>query len=703
MAFDMDIFKSAPSPTPAPRPKKPSSLAIYRLSPRPSSVPPRFSTEASRQEPLNVFRSPLTKPGGKTLKALVIDPNAASTPAIGDNSLFSESSSNLRNNGTSTPQQSTPTSVRRSNDRSAFNINGDGDDSFYHSRNENSHLNGDNENITIFKTVPSDYYLEPSLNQLRSMPVEDLKRIKNFKVGKADFGSVTFTGETDVRFLDIGKTILFSPRSVEVYPEGVEKPPVGSGLNKRSVITLENARPRAANRAAQFEQKLRKSCEEFGGKFISYDPSTALWTFEVQHFSIYGYDDSDEEDEEEVPRPPPQHRRIVIEDSSSEGDAEREEEASSWRRIDDEPSYRDQEQYSSDDEDLDYNRSDLEEENEMEEPYPPEDDFDEEEETQAPVSTLVQDMTDDPRIQLHSSILFGSKESKLSTVLGTPNQSFSLQGKKRRGSPLARSEPSPPSRMPLSKPKPIILSDFLPSNAKPLPTEIMETIDRVKTFSRSFRVSWGPDGRLVRPLADGRIEIHKVSFGLIRPTTEEEQKEEEKIHSCYVSLLKESNTVTKEKDGWDFVDKAIQKLSPAGTGTLTDQWMKRLQSVWKLIKILFAAAKQSHDLELHARYSALGSWLADYVSEKVHEEVNSGTDFQGVFCLLTGRRISEAAMKALESDDVASLRLATVIAQAASHDTRARDDVANWLKLKPELKDPDLRRSIPCSRVTSIR
>lgn len=220
----------------------------------------------------------------------------------------------------------------------------------------------------------------------------------------------------------------------------------------------------------------------------------------------------------------------------------------------------------------------------------------------------------------------------------------------------------------------------------------METIDRVKTFSRSFRVSWGPDGRLVRPLADGRIEIHKVSFGLIRPTTEEEQKEEEKIHSCYVSLLKESNTVTKEKDGWDFVDKAIQKLSPAGTGTLTDQWMKRLQSVWKLIKILFAAAKQSHDLELHARYSALGSWLADYVSEKVHEEVNSGTDFQGVFCLLTGRRISEAAMKALESDDVASLRLATVIAQAASHDTRARDDVANWLKLKPELKDPDLRK-----------
>lgn len=44
-----------------------------------------------------------------------------------------------------------------------------------------------------------------------------------------------------------------------------------------------------------FAEKLRKITVKKDAKFVDYRPETGSWVFKVDHFSRYGYNDSDEE------------------------------------------------------------------------------------------------------------------------------------------------------------------------------------------------------------------------------------------------------------------------------------------------------------------------------------------------------------------------------------------------------------------------
>lgn len=44
-----------------------------------------------------------------------------------------------------------------------------------------------------------------------------------------------------------------------------------------------------------FAEKLRKITVRKDAKFVDYRPETGSWVFKVDHFSKYGYNDSDEE------------------------------------------------------------------------------------------------------------------------------------------------------------------------------------------------------------------------------------------------------------------------------------------------------------------------------------------------------------------------------------------------------------------------
>lgn len=46
-----------------------------------------------------------------------------------------------------------------------------------------------------------------------------------------------------------------------------------------------------------FAEKLRKITVKKGAKFVDYRPETGSWVFKVDHFSRYGFNDSDEETE----------------------------------------------------------------------------------------------------------------------------------------------------------------------------------------------------------------------------------------------------------------------------------------------------------------------------------------------------------------------------------------------------------------------
>lgn len=118
-------------------------------------------------------------------------------------------------------------------------------------------------------------------------------------------GSITFLGQTDVRDLDIDGVVEIRHREVHnalvpshlylqviVYPFEEGKPTLGAGLNKPSIVTLENVWPRLGTSEAEYSHKLEKCTAEMEAEFIGY--RAGKWTFKVPHFSRFGLSSSSE-------------------------------------------------------------------------------------------------------------------------------------------------------------------------------------------------------------------------------------------------------------------------------------------------------------------------------------------------------------------------------------------------------------------------
>ncbi|OAV98684.1 hypothetical protein PTTG_07702 [Puccinia triticina 1-1 BBBD Race 1] len=155
-----------------------------------------------------------------------------------------------------------------------------------------------------------EYWILPSIDELRLMKRKDLKAVPNFKAGRVGYGQIEFRETVDLSGLEdfstdlCGEIIVFKQSLCSVYPDDpVDKPPVGKGLNVPAVITLDNCwvldkatrmpikDPNHA-RVKLFTKRLMKSEDT---EFIEYDAQTGKWTFTVEHFTTYGIDDSDEE------------------------------------------------------------------------------------------------------------------------------------------------------------------------------------------------------------------------------------------------------------------------------------------------------------------------------------------------------------------------------------------------------------------------
>ncbi|KAM3955136.1 nuclear pore complex protein Nup98-Nup96-like, partial [Aphomia sociella] len=132
--------------------------------------------------------------------------------------------------------------------------------------------------------------------------------VPHLTIGRKNYGNVYYDCEIDVAGLDIDALVHFLNKEVIVYPEDADKPPVGEGLNRRAIVTLDRIWPRdkTEKRAItdpdrllkmDYEGKLRRVCDKHDTKFIEYRPQTGSWVFRVEHFSKYGLTDSDEEDD----------------------------------------------------------------------------------------------------------------------------------------------------------------------------------------------------------------------------------------------------------------------------------------------------------------------------------------------------------------------------------------------------------------------
>ncbi|XP_060517392.1 nuclear pore complex protein Nup98-Nup96-like isoform X1 [Cylas formicarius] len=153
-----------------------------------------------------------------------------------------------------------------------------------------------------------EYYTLPNLDEL-SLDQNGCCFVRGFTIGRRGYGNVYFPDEMDVAGLNIDELVHFRYREINVYPDDTKKPPVGSGLNRRAQVTLDNVYPRKAGSNVivkdvddlvqmNFAEKLRRVTEKKGVRFVDYRPETGSWVFKVDHFSKYGYNDSDEDNDQ---------------------------------------------------------------------------------------------------------------------------------------------------------------------------------------------------------------------------------------------------------------------------------------------------------------------------------------------------------------------------------------------------------------------
>lgn len=174
-------------------------------------------------------------------------------------------------------------------------------------------------NLVSSKQEDTDYWCSPSIESLSKLSQTQLKTVPNFIIGRKGFGNVSFNYDVDLSAFApnlkdelFGKTVSFySTRTVEVYPDHSNKPVVGSGLNVPATISLEKVYPIDkktkkpiidASRTDEMQVLIRKLKNMRDMEFISYNPFGGIWTFKVNHFSIWGLvnDDDVEVDQEDI-------------------------------------------------------------------------------------------------------------------------------------------------------------------------------------------------------------------------------------------------------------------------------------------------------------------------------------------------------------------------------------------------------------------
>lgn len=153
------------------------------------------------------------------------------------------------------------------------------------------------------------YYTIPSLDKLVDYIREDGSCVvPDFTIGRKGYGNVYFGEPLDVAGLNLDDLVHFRHKEVIIYPDDENKPPIGTGLNRKAQITLDQVWPhdktlhepikdRERLEAMNFEGKLRAVCDKHDTRFVEYRPESGSWVFKVDHFSKYGLDDSDDDDD----------------------------------------------------------------------------------------------------------------------------------------------------------------------------------------------------------------------------------------------------------------------------------------------------------------------------------------------------------------------------------------------------------------------
>ena len=116
------------------------------------------------------------------------------------------------------------------------------------------------------------YYTVPSAQELAAMPVQQLRAVRGFRVGRVGYGEIRWLDEIDVTSVDIDAVVSIEHGDISVYSDtsSAAKPPVGTKLNKPALLVLERITPPKRLSAEKFTRALERSLQGVGATSMSY-------------------------------------------------------------------------------------------------------------------------------------------------------------------------------------------------------------------------------------------------------------------------------------------------------------------------------------------------------------------------------------------------------------------------------------------------
>ncbi|CAI0628318.1 unnamed protein product [Linum tenue] len=578
----------------------------------------------------------------------------------------------------------------------------------------------------------SDYYIEPCLADLAAREVADpgyCGRVSNFTVGRFGYGCVKFLGKTDVRLLEVDPIVKLYRHEIVVYGDESVKPAVGLGLNKPAEVTLNlKIRPLNPNKEQLLDlvEKLRKSMERQGARFISFDPKSGDWRFSVQHFSRFGLTEDDEEDitmddVEEVHDPSRMNNDAEIPEET--GEAEEEIEPMLYHSL---PAH------------LGLDPRKMKEMKMLMFPSEDEDGVEDLNDLSYPKSS---------RSKEHM------KRSLLNASQRTSHRSSPPAVRK---TPLALLEYNPAGVDSTSPGNILMAQQKIALPLKPIRGEGFKInldrqtpvtgshsrniVDAGLFMGKSFRVGWGPNGVLLHSGApvssksserwlSSVINVEKVSIDkVVRDENDKTRKELvdcafdaplnlhkslshdiKQVHVGSFTLKLQKviiNRLALAEICRSYIDIIEGQLEVPGLSSSSRLVLMHQVLIWELVKVLFSERENggrpnplgadneedmmpdvkegSPEIDEEAlpliRRAEFSCWLQESVCHRVQEDVSSldeSSYLEHIFILLTGRQLDAAVEMAVSRGDV---RLACLLSQAGGS-TVNRTDVARQLDI----------------------
>lgn len=132
------------------------------------------------------------------------------------------------------------------------------------------------------KLTKKGYETKPPYHEICRMKKSELGKIQNFTI-ENEYGKIMFQNDTNIIGLNLDDIVEINNRSIDLYPDEVQRPAVGKGLNKPAIMTFYGFHKKLGLTEEEWIIKLKKWCKKINAGFVEWNTQNNTLVIFVQN------------------------------------------------------------------------------------------------------------------------------------------------------------------------------------------------------------------------------------------------------------------------------------------------------------------------------------------------------------------------------------------------------------------------------------